>query len=57
MTKADIVNEVSKKTGIEKVVVQKALESSMDAIKKALKELKMDVIPNILDDEKEIKVS
>ena len=38
MTKADIVNEVSKKTGIEKVVVQKAIESSMEAIKKALKE-------------------
>lgn len=38
MTKADIVNEVSKKTGIEKVVVQKALESSMEAIKKSLKE-------------------
>lgn len=38
MTKADIVNEVSKKTGIEKVIVQKALESSMDAIKDALKQ-------------------
>ena len=38
MTKADIVNEVSKKTGIEKVVVQKALETSMEAIKKSLKE-------------------
>lgn len=38
MTKADIVNEVSKKTGIEKVVVQKAIESSMEAIKKSLKE-------------------
>ncbi|MCQ2608828.1 MAG: integration host factor subunit beta [Bacteroidales bacterium] len=38
MTKADIVNEVSKKTGIEKVVVQRALESSMEAIKKSLKE-------------------
>lgn len=38
MTKADIVNEVSKKTGIEKVMVQKVLETSMDAIKKSLKE-------------------
>ncbi|MCL2328560.1 MAG: integration host factor subunit beta [Bacteroidetes bacterium] len=37
MTKADIVNEVSKKTGIEKVIVQKTLEVSMDAIKDALK--------------------
>jgi DNA-binding protein HU-beta len=37
MTKADIVNEVSKKTGIEKVIVQKTLETSMDAIKDALK--------------------
>ncbi len=38
MTKADIVNEVSKKTGIEKVIVQKAIESSMESIKQALKE-------------------
>jgi len=38
MTKADIVNEVSKKTGIEKVIVQKTLETSMDAIKDALKQ-------------------
>lgn len=38
MTKADIVNEVSKKTGIEKIIVQKAVEASMDAIKKSLKE-------------------
>ena len=38
MTKADIVNEVSKKTGIEKVVVQKALETSMETIKKSLRE-------------------
>lgn len=37
MTKADIVNEVSKKTGIEKVIVQKTIESTMDAIKDALK--------------------
>ena len=38
MTKADIVNEVSRKTGIEKVIVQKTIESSMDAIKGALKQ-------------------
>lgn len=38
MTKADIVNEVSKKTGIEKVIVQKTLETSMDAIKDALRD-------------------
>jgi len=37
MTKADIVNEVSKKTGIEKVIVQKTIESSMEAIKDALR--------------------
>ncbi|MFW5850846.1 MAG: HU family DNA-binding protein [Bacteroidota bacterium] len=37
MTKADIVNEVSKKTGVEKVIVQKTIESSMEAIKDALK--------------------
>ena len=38
MTKADIVNEVSKKTGVEKVVAQKIIETSMEAIKKAMKE-------------------
>lgn len=38
MTKADIVNEVSKKTGIEKVIVQKTIESSMESIKQALKD-------------------
>ncbi len=38
MTKADIVNEVSKKTGIEKVIVQKTIETSMEAIKKSLRE-------------------
>lgn len=36
MTKADIVNEVSKNTGIEKVIVQKTVESMMDAIKDSL---------------------
>lgn len=36
MTKADIVNEVAKNTGVEKVVVQKAVEATMDAIKDSL---------------------
>ncbi|HPY82405.1 MAG: integration host factor subunit beta [Bacteroidales bacterium] len=36
MTKADIVNEVSKKTGIEKVIVQKTIEASMETIKESL---------------------
>jgi DNA-binding protein HU-beta len=36
MTKADIVNEISKTTGIEKVVVQKTVESMMDVIKDSL---------------------
>lgn len=38
MTKADIVNEVSKNTGIEKIVVQKAVEATMEAIKGSLAE-------------------
>lgn len=33
MTKADIVNEISKNTGIEKVAVQATVEAFMDAIK------------------------
>ncbi len=36
MTKADIVNEISKNTGIEKVTVQKAVEAFMDTIKESL---------------------
>ncbi|MBN1113405.1 MAG: integration host factor subunit beta [Bacteroidales bacterium] len=36
MTKADIVNEVSKNTGIEKVTVQRAVESFMESIKDSL---------------------
>lgn len=36
MTKADIVNEISKNTGIEKVAVQKTVEAFMDAIKDSL---------------------
>ncbi|MCQ2182867.1 MAG: integration host factor subunit beta [Bacteroidales bacterium] len=36
MTKADIVNEVAKATGIEKVAVQTVLEASMECIKDSL---------------------
>jgi DNA-binding protein HU-beta len=36
MTKADIVNEISKNTGIEKLVVQKSVESFIEIIKKSL---------------------
>ena len=36
MTKADIVNEVSKNTGIEKVTVQKAVEAFMETVKDSL---------------------
>ena len=36
MTKADIVNEVSKSTGIEKVTVQKTVEAFMETIKNSL---------------------
>lgn len=33
MTKADIVNEISKATGIEKVAVQSTVEAFMESIK------------------------
>lgn len=36
MTKADIVNEISKNTGIEKVTVQIAVESFMETVKGSL---------------------
>jgi DNA-binding protein HU-beta len=36
MTKADIVNEVSKNTGIEKLTVQKAVEAFMETVKDSL---------------------
>ena len=36
MTKADIVNEISKNTGIEKITVQKTVEAFMEAIKDSL---------------------
>ena len=38
MTKADIVNEISKNTGIEKVTVQKAVESFMESVSASLAE-------------------
>lgn len=38
MTKADIVNDISKNTGIEKVVVQKTVEAFMETIKGSLAE-------------------
>lgn len=40
MTKADIVNEISKDTGIEKVTVQKTVEAFMEAIKDSLSDNK-----------------
>ncbi|MCQ2375142.1 MAG: integration host factor subunit beta [Salinivirgaceae bacterium] len=36
MTKADIVNEISRHTGIEKVTVQKSVEAFMNSIKASL---------------------
>lgn len=36
MTKADIVNEIAKSTGIEKVTVQKTVEAMMDTIKDSM---------------------
>lgn len=38
MTKADIVNEISKNTGIEKVTVQKTVEAFMETVKDSLTE-------------------
>ncbi len=38
MTKADIVNEISKNTGIEKVAVLKTVEAFMETIKDSLAE-------------------
>ena len=38
MTKADIVNEISKNTGIEKVTVQKTVEAFMETIKDSLED-------------------
>ena len=36
MTKADIVNEVAKATGLEKIAVQSVIESFMDNVKDSL---------------------
>lgn len=36
MTKADIVNEISKNTGIEKITVQKTVEAFMEAVKDSM---------------------
>ncbi len=36
MTKADIVNEISKNTGIEKITVLKTVEAFMDTVKDSL---------------------
>jgi DNA-binding protein HU-beta len=36
MTKADIVNEIAKKTGVEKFAVQQVVESFMDSVKDSL---------------------
>ena len=36
MTKADIVNEISKVTGVEKVAVQKTVECFMEVVKDSL---------------------
>jgi DNA-binding protein HU-beta len=38
MTKADIVSEIAKKTGIEKTTVLDVVESYMDVVKKSLGE-------------------
>jgi DNA-binding protein HU-beta len=36
MTKADIVNDIAKSTGVEKVTVQKTVEAFMESVKTAL---------------------
>lgn len=36
MTKADIVNEISKKTGVDKVTVLSSVEAFMDVVKESL---------------------
>ena len=38
MTKADIVNEISEKTGIEKIAVQASVEAFMKSIRNAMVE-------------------
>ena len=36
MTKAEVVNEISKNTGIEKITVQKTVEAFMETVKDSL---------------------
>ncbi|MBO5759332.1 MAG: integration host factor subunit beta [Rikenellaceae bacterium] len=36
MTKADIVNEIAKSTGVEKVLVQEIIEAFMESVKGSL---------------------
>ena len=36
MTKAEVVNEISRNTGIEKVVVQRTVEALMETVKDSL---------------------
>ncbi len=36
MTKADIINEISEKTGIEKVVVKASVEAFMNSVKDSM---------------------
>lgn len=36
MTKADIVNEISRKTGLEKVAVQEIVEALMESVKESM---------------------
>ncbi|MBP3425396.1 MAG: integration host factor subunit beta [Rikenellaceae bacterium] len=36
MTKADIVNEIAKNTGVEKVLVQEIIEAFMESVKGSL---------------------
>jgi len=36
MTKADIVNEIARNTGIEKVTVQKTVEAFMESVKDSM---------------------
>ena len=38
MTKADIVNKISNKTGIEKIAVQTTVEEFMKSVRKSLEE-------------------
>ncbi len=36
MTKADVVSEISRKTGLEKVTVQKTVEAFMETVKESM---------------------